>query len=169
MMWLHVTKQKKSGQKKRACLLLAAALLFLLAARAPVRAAEQAEEGEAPEELSFLHARSAVLMDADSGRVLFGKEADTARPMASTTKIMTCILALEEGDLQMECSVSENAASSPEVRLGVREGESYRMEDLLYSLMLESHNDSAVVIAENTAGSVERFAELMNRKAEELG
>lgn len=169
MMWLHVTKQKKSDQKKRACLLLAAALLFLLAARAPVRAAGQAEEGEAPEELSFLHARSAVLMDADSGRVLFGKEADTARPMASTTKIMTCILALEEGDLQMECSVSENAASSPEVRLGVREGESYRMEDLLYSLMLESHNDSAVVIAENTAGSVERFAELMNRKAEELG
>ena len=169
MMWLHVTKQKKSGQKKGACLLLAAGLLFLLAGRAPVRAAEQAEEGEAPEELSFLHARSAVLMDADSGRVLFGKEADTARPMASTTKIMTCILALEEGDLQMECSVSENAASSPEVRLGVREGESYRMEDLLYSLMLESHNDSAVVIAENTAGSVERFAELMNRKAEELG
>ena len=57
----------------------------------------------------------------------------------------------------------------PKVRLGIQEGDTFRLEDLLYSLMLESHNDSAVVIAEHVAGSVEAFAELMNEKAEELG
>ncbi|WP_347562480.1 D-alanyl-D-alanine carboxypeptidase family protein [Clostridium sp. BSD2780061688st1 H5] len=156
---------------KRAGILLAPVLLFIWLAFCPSMRgmAAGAGEGETPEELAQLYARSAVLMDADSGRVLFGKDADTARPMASTTKIMTCILALETADLEMECSVSEEAASQPEVRLGVREGETYRLEDLLCSLMLESHNDSAVVIAENTAGSVEKFAGMMNRKAEEIG
>lgn len=128
----------------------------------------QTKAEENPEELSQLYARSAVLMDADSGRVLFGKEENTIRPMASTTKIMTCILVLESnmGDV---CEVSENAASQPQVRLGVKEGEKYRTEDLLYSLMLESHNDSAVVLAENQAGTVENFADEMNEMAERIG
>lgn len=128
----------------------------------------QAEAGSEPEELSQLYARSAVLMDADSGRVLFGKEAEIIRPMASTTKIMTCILILESGMKEM-CTVSENAQSQPQVRLGVKEGEEYRTEDLLYSLMLESHNDSAVVLAENLAGTVEAFADQMDQKAREIG
>lgn len=142
-----------------------AGMLFLLTGiiRIPVQAEETSGEPE------NLYARSAVLMDADSGRVLFEKDGKTARPIASTTKIMTCILALEEGKPDLVCSVSEKAASQPEVRLGVREGETYLLEDLLYSLMLESHNDSAVVIAENTAGSVEAFAGLMNKKSEEIG
>lgn len=128
----------------------------------------QTKAEENPEELSQLYARSAVLMDADSGRVLFGKEENTIRSMASTTKIMTCILVLESnmGDV---CEVSENAASQPQVRLGVKEGEKYRTEDLLYSLMLESHNDSAVVLAENQAGTVENFADEMNEMAERIG
>lgn len=116
-----------------------------------------------------LYARSAVLMDADSGRVLFGKEEDVVRPMASTTKIMTCILALEHHLDAKDVTVSKLAQGQPEVRLGVREGETYHGKDLLYSMMLESHNDSAVVIAENTAGSVEDFARMMNEKAKELG
>lgn len=145
------------------CLLAA----FLLAASLPGALPVRAEEGTG--QPSSLYARSAVLMDADSGRVLFEKDGKTARPIASTTKIMTCILALEEGKPDLVCSVSEKAASQPEVRLGVREGETYLLEDLLYSLMLESHNDSAVVIAENTAGSVEAFAGLMNKKSEEIG
>lgn len=117
-----------------------------------------------------LYARSAVLMDGDSGRVLYGKEADVPRPMASTTKIMTCILALEhmQGDTEI-AEVSEYAAGQPKVHLGVRKEEQYYLKDLLYSLMLESHNDSAVVIAEHVGGSVEGFAKLMNAKAEELG
>ncbi len=116
-----------------------------------------------------LYARSAVLMDGDSGRILYGKEADTELPMASTTKIMTCIVALEHADTQMVCEVSANAAGQPKVKLGMQTGEQYYLKDLLYSLMLESHNDTAVCIAENVAGSVEAFADLMNRKAKEIG
>ena len=158
-------------RKKKAGLFLASVLFTLALAACPCfcRAASQADEEGTPEELAQLYARSAVLMDADSGRVLFEKDGKTARPIASTTKIMTCILALEEGKPDLVCSVSEKAASQPEVRLGVREGETYLLEVLLYSLMLESHNDSAVVIAENIAGSVEAFAGLMNKKAEEIG
>ncbi len=118
---------------------------------------------------SDLYAQSAVLMDADSGRILFAKSGQKERPMASTTKIMTCILTLENGDLTDTVEVSKNAAGQPEVKLGMREGETYVLKDLLYSLMLESHNDSAVAIAEHVGGSTEEFAGLMNKKAEELG
>ena len=118
---------------------------------------------------SDLYAQSAVLMDADSGRVLFTKSGQIERPMASTTKIMTCILTLENGNLSDTVAVSKNAAGQPEVKLGMKEGESYVLKDLLYSLMLESHNDSAVAIAEHIGGTVEGFAGLMNEKAEELG
>lgn len=128
-----------------------------------------AGDGDIPEELSQLYARSAVLMDADSGRVLFGKDEDVVRPMASTTKIMTCILALENMQEDQVTAASDHAASQPKVRLGVKGKEEFRIKDLLYSLMLESHNDSAVVIAEGIAGSVEAFAGMMNEKAEELG
>lgn len=116
-----------------------------------------------------LHAQSAVLMDADSGRVLYGKEEELKRPMASTTKIMTCILALENGKLDDVVTASKTAAAQPKVHLGVREGESFYLKDLLYSLMLESHNDSAVMIAEHIGGTVEGFAEMMNQKARDLG
>lgn len=123
----------------------------------------------AEEEPEQLYARSAVLMDADSGRVLFEKNGLERRAMASTTKIMTCILALERGNMEDIVTASSYAARQPKVHLGVQEGEQFRLEDLLYSLMLESHNDSAVMIAEHIAGSVEGFAKLMNEKAEELG
>ncbi|MCI8522941.1 MAG: D-alanyl-D-alanine carboxypeptidase, partial [Lachnospiraceae bacterium] len=116
-----------------------------------------------------LYAKAAVLMDADSGRVLYGKNPEEVLPMASTTKIMTCILALEYGNLDEEVEVSAYAASMPKVKLHVRQGEKYRLEDLLYSLMLESHNDSAVVIAEAVGGSVEGFAAMMNQKARDIG
>ena len=71
--------------------------------------------------------------------------------MASTTKIMTCILALEKGSPKDIVTVSKYAASMPDVQLNMQSGEQFRLADLLYSLMLESHNDSAVIIAENTA------------------
>lgn len=89
--------------------------------------------------------------------------------MASTTKIMTLILALEKGNPEDIVEVSSYAASMPEVKLKIRKGEHYRLKDLFYSLMLESHNDSAVAIAEHVGGSVEEFAGMMNRKAEEIG
>ena len=121
---------------------------------------------EEPEEL---YAQSAVLMDAESGRVLFGKNEEDQKAMASTTKIMTCILALEKGDLDDVVTLSEYAASQPKVHLGASKGKQFYLKDLLYSLMLESHNDSAVAIAEHISGSVEKFADLMNQKALELG
>lgn len=116
-----------------------------------------------------LYAKSAVLMDADSGRVLYEKNGSEIRAMASTTKILTCILALEQGNLEDEVIISKNAASKPKVHLGMREGETFYLKDLLYSLMLESHNDSAAAIAEHIGGSEEGFAKKMNDKAKELG
>ncbi|MDE6664414.1 MAG: D-alanyl-D-alanine carboxypeptidase [Lachnospiraceae bacterium] len=116
-----------------------------------------------------LYAQAAVLMDADSGRVLYGKNEDEELPMASTTKIMTCILALEYGNPDDTVEVSSYAAGMPKVKLYMKQGEKYRLGDLLYSLMLESHNDSAVAIAEAIAGSVEKFAVMMNQKARDIG
>ena len=121
------------------------------------------------EEPADLYARSAVLMDADTGRILFGKNAQEQMPMASTTKIMTLLVTLENADLDGTVTVSSYAASMPDVQLNIREGEQYRLKDLCYSLMLESHNDSAVAIAEHVAGSVETFADMMNQKARDLG
>ena len=116
-----------------------------------------------------LYAQSAVLMDADSGRILLEKNGQEIRPMASTTKIMTCILALEYGKFDDVVTFSSAAASQPQVRLGAPEGEQFLLRDLLYSLMLESHNDTAVAIAERISGSADQFAALMNGKARELG
>ena len=116
-----------------------------------------------------LHALSAVLMDGTSGRVLYGKNAEEPRAMASTTKIMTCILILEQCNLEETAVTSAYAASMPKVHLGAAEGEEFYVKDLLYSLMLESHNDSAVILAEHAGGSVSEFAGKMNEKAREIG
>lgn len=159
--------------KKRITALFAA--LFILLPVFPVNAYFLAEQEDLevtaaiPDELKTLYAQSAVLMDADSGRILFEKKGDDIMPMASTTKIMTCIVALENGNLEDTVTVSKNAAKQPKVHLGMREGQQFKLGDLLYSLMLESHNDSAVAIAEHVGGSVEGFALLMNQKAKELG
>ena len=116
-----------------------------------------------------LYAQSAALMDADTGRILYAKNAEEQRLMASTTKIMTLILALENANPDDLVTVSAYAASMPDVQLHLRAGEHYRLGDLLYSMMLESHNDSAVAIAEHVGGSVADFARLMNAKARDIG
>lgn len=140
--------------------------LFILIQN-PAAAAETGQQEE-KEKLS-LNARAAVLMDADSGRILYGKNETMVFPMASTTKIMTLIVALEHNEPDQIVMASAGASAMPEVRLGVHEGERYRMEDLYYAMMLESFNDAAMMIAEGTVGSVENFAELMNKKAISLG
>lgn len=141
-----------------------------------VSAEEQQQETQSQQDTAVsgqpefsLYAKSAVLMDAESGRVLYEKNGYEHMPNASTTKIMTCILALEEGNPESEVKVSSYAASMPQVRLGMSKDDSFRLKDLLYSPMLESHNDSAVAIAEHIGGSVEGFAAKMNQKASELG
>ena len=124
---------------------------------------------EGVQEPQNLYAKSAVLMDAKSGRVLFEKNGMEVMAMASTTKIMTCILALENGKPDDIVTASKEAASQPKVHLGMKSGEQFYLKDLLCSLMLESHNDSAVAIAENISGSTNAFADKMNEKAKELG
>lgn len=146
-----------------------AALLALALWLWPIQSgAAQAPGKGAPAPLE-LRARAAVLMDGDTGRILYGKNQDQTLPMASTTKIMTCILALENASLDDVVEVSSYAASMPDVQLNIREGEQYRLEDLLYSLMLESHNDTAAAIAEHVAGTREAFADMMNQKARDIG
>ncbi len=122
-----------------------------------------------------VYARAALLMDASNGRILYEENGYEKLPMASTTKIMTCILALEyikehETTVWEEpVEVSEHAVSMPKVKLGMQKGDRFLLEDLLYSLMLESHNDTAVAIAEYIDGSAEAFAQRMNEKARSLG
>ena len=137
----------------------------------PVAAAEETTANDADEDADpgSLYALSAVLMDADSGRVLYEKDGMAARANASTTKVMTCILAIENAPGDDYVMVSANAAAQPEVKLNMHEGEQYYLEDLLYSLMLKSHNDTAVAIAEHIGGSVEDFAKMMNKKAAAIG
>lgn len=116
-----------------------------------------------------LNAKSAVLIDGMNGRVLYGKNENERMANASTTKIMTCIVALENSSPDDVVEVSDYASSMPDVQLNIRSGEKYYMKDLLYSLMLESHNDTAVAIAEAVGGSVEGFAAMMNSKAKSIG
>ena len=138
-------------------------ILLLLFGSMPAAAARQESEP------NRLFATAACLMDGDTGRVLFGKRETDPMAMASTTKIMTCILALENGGEQAVATASAQAAAAPKVHLGVYEGEQFLLGDLLYSLMLESHNDAAVMIAETIGGSIEGFAALMNEKAAAIG
>ncbi len=116
-----------------------------------------------------VYAQGAVLMDFKTGRVLWQKNMNEELPMASTTKIMTAILALESGMLDDVTVASKKASSAPQVKMGIKEGEKHRLYDLLYPLMLMSANDAAVVIAEHIGGSVEGFAQMMNEKAKEIG
>lgn len=118
---------------------------------------------------SDLISKSAVVIDAETGRILFGKNCEQKMAMASTTKIMTCIVTLENCKMNQIVEVSSKAASMPKVHMNIKKGEKYYMKDLLYAMMLESYNDVAVAVAEGVAGSVEEFAKLMNQKARKLG
>lgn len=136
-----------------------------------------------PLKYNDLYAVSACLMDADSGRVLYAKNADEIRPMASTTKIMTLIICLENADLDDEVTFSSLAASEPDVQMNAKAGEKYILEDLLYAMMLESFNDVAMAVAEHVGkilsgdenkilesiDYVNIFMKTCNDKAKELG
>lgn len=131
---------------------------------------ERSKVEKAEDQADFkLAAKGAVLLDAKSNHVLYSKNGNEELPMASTTKIMTCIVALEYGNLDDVVTFSKRAASMPDVQLNAKTGAKFKLGDLLYSLMLESHNDTAVAIAEHVGGSVEGFAKMMNKKVKELG
>ncbi len=114
-------------------------------------------------------AASAILVDADSGRVLYEQNADAHMRIASTTKIMTALVAIREGDLSDVVTVSASAAGTEGSSLYLRAGEELTLETLLYGLLLSSGNDAAVAIAEHVGGSCDAFVRRMNETARELG
>jgi D-alanyl-D-alanine carboxypeptidase (penicillin-binding protein 5/6) len=117
-----------------------------------------------------LTARAAVLMDARTGKILYQKDAELRLPPASTTKVITTILTLESGrNLKQTLAVSREATRVPASKLYLRPGQSVTIEELLYGIMLASANDASMVLAEGIAGSVERFTELMTKKAHQIG
>lgn len=108
----------------------------------------------ATDEPENLYARAAVLIDADSGRILFGKNENEILAMASTTKLMTLIIALEYGNLEDEVTFSKYASKEPDVQLNALAGEKYKLKDLLYIMMLRSYNDVAMAVAEHVGGII---------------
>ena len=135
---------------------------LLLAALPAVRA-----EGAAPPQIS---AAGAVLMDGGTGRVLYEKDSHTPRLIASTTKLMTALVALESGHrLEEMVTVAPEWAGVEGSSIYLRPGEEITLEALLYGLLLRSGNDAALAIAGHCGGTVERFVAQMNAKARELG
>lgn len=115
-----------------------------------------------------VEAKGAVLIDADSGRILFGQNENEMLPMASTTKIMTALIALENADLSDSVTAGKNASGVEGTSMYLSEGETLSMEHMLYGLMLRSGNDAAVAIAEHVSDSVSEFVDLMNQRAKQL-
>lgn len=141
------------------CILIA----FIVGAFAPLSAGA---EGAVDVNVS---ASGAVLIEAESGRILYQKDADKRRPMASTTKIMTALVALEYGDLDAPIRIPAEAVGIEGSSLYLVENEVLTLRELLYGLMLRSANDAAAAIAVAIAGSVFDFSEMMNEKTEEMG
>ena len=116
-----------------------------------------------------LNSRAAVIYDRKSKKVIWGKKENEKRPMASTTKIMTAIVVLENANLSDTVTVSKKSAGTGGSRLGLKGGDKITVNNLLYGLLMVSGNDAAVALAEYVGGSVEGFADKMNQKAKELG
>lgn len=116
-----------------------------------------------------ISAESAILIDSKTGRIMYSLNPDVKRPMASTTKIMTALLAIEHGDLDSIVKVKDNAVGVEGSSIYLEKNEEILLKDLIYGLMLRSGNDAAVAIAEHISGSVDKFVNLMNKKARSIG
>lgn len=127
------------------------------------------ELGVPPSEAPSIVSPAAVVINADTGQILYEWDAHRRRPMASTTKIMTAILVLENLSLDEEVTVSAKAAQTPEPKALLREGDVVTIETLMYALLIRSSNGAAVALAEACDGSVDAFVVRMNQMADELG
>ncbi|MBN1035850.1 D-alanyl-D-alanine carboxypeptidase [Clostridium botulinum] len=116
-----------------------------------------------------VNARCAIALDRESKEVLFEQNAYEIVPMASTTKILTAIIAIEQGDLDKKVVISKNAASIRGSKVGYKAGEEVGLKELAFGLMFKSGNDAAIAIAETLGGSVEGFAQIMNHYATGIG
>lgn len=146
---------------------ITAILLFIIIAFTNIVYAE--ESSNQNQQSLNIGAQGAVLMDFKTGRVLWEKNSNNPLAMASTTKIMTAIIAIENGNLNDIVKVSKKASLTPPVKMHLKEGEEIKLENLLYALMMQSSNDAAVAIAEHIGGSVEEFCSVMTEKAKEIG
>jgi D-alanyl-D-alanine carboxypeptidase len=115
------------------------------------------------------NSRSTVVMEASTGRILYAKNPNLRLPPASTTKLMTAIISIEEKNLSDVVKISKNASFVSPLKAGFKEGDEVTVETLLYAALLKSANDAAVALAEAVAGSEESFVHLMNKKAEAIG
>jgi D-alanyl-D-alanine carboxypeptidase (penicillin-binding protein 5/6) len=113
--------------------------------------------------------QSAIVIDADSGRVLFAKNADLPRPVASTQKIVTALCVLEAGDIDKTVVIDRSDANCEPTKLGILPGETYSRRELLKVLMVKSANDVGRALARDVGGDQDAFANMMNRKAASLG
>ena len=147
---------------------VALAILFALSGAANALAMNE-PDAETALKLPPIDAAGAVLMEATTGRVIADVNMDKRLPMASTTKIMTALVAIERGNLEDMVTVSPRAAGVTGSSIHLKAGEKITLNNLLYGLMLASGNDAAVAIAEHIGGSVSGFAELMNARAKEIG
>ena len=116
-----------------------------------------------------VNARNAIAIDGTTRQILYEQNCYEVVPMASTTKILTALVALNEGDLDRELTVTKNAASIRGSKVGYKAGETIKLRELLYGLMLKSGNDAAITIAEGLGGSIENFSKIMNHYATSLG
>jgi D-alanyl-D-alanine carboxypeptidase len=161
----------KASKPMRAGRLLALVLFALFCAVLPARAGEY--DANQPENLESRHLRatSAIVIDQDTGEVLFEKNADEVRPPASTTKVLTALLALTMGSPDEMVTVSPNAANMPEdaSKIGLQAGEQLPLGDLIRATMVASGNDGAIAIAEHLTGSEAAFVQLMNEAAYRYG
>lgn len=125
--------------------------------------------GSAKEDKLKIVSESAILMDAKTGRILYEKNPQKPMAMASTTKIMTAIIAIENGNLDELVTISKNATRAPKVKMYLKEGEKISLRNLLYALMMQSSNDAAISVAEHISGSSKDFCIEMTNKAKSLG
>ncbi len=156
----------RTRRRRMAWLVAAALLTFLLGGSSAL--AWGASGGSVDRKL-YISADSAVLIDWNTGRMLYAKEAGRPRPMASTTKIMTGLLILERGNLSDVVSVSRRAAATPGSSMPLRAGERLSLERILYGILMRSGNDASVAAAEHIAGSEAAFVAAMNARARALG
>jgi D-alanyl-D-alanine carboxypeptidase len=163
----HTLLQTKAGGGGRKMFAKINAIFIGLCMIAWLAAFAQKEQEEAPE--PDLSASGAVLMEQESGRVLFGKNHMETGRIASITKMMTAILAIESGKLDETVTASKRAVMTEGSSIYLKIGEKMKLEDLVYGLMLRSGNDAANAIAEHIGGSIEGFVFMMNQKAQEIG
>lgn len=143
---------------------LTALIILLIMILSPLATNVEASSSE-----PSVSADSAVLMDAATGEILYSKNMNTAYPPASTTKVMTALLTLENCKLDDVVTVGKKPPLADGSKIYIFEGEQLKVKDLLYGLLLPSANDCAEALAEHISGSIDEFAVLMNKKAKELG